>query len=36
VPRARASALVDALDKRGVKGAVVGEVVEQPGVRVTR
>jgi selenide, water dikinase len=36
VPRTRASALVDALDKRSVSGAVVGEVVEQPGVRVTR
>jgi selenide, water dikinase len=36
VPRTRASALVGALDKRSVSGAVVGEVVEQPGVRVTR
>jgi selenide,water dikinase len=36
VPRARASALVGALDKRGVTGAVVGEVVERSGVRVTR
>jgi selenide,water dikinase len=34
VPRARASALVGALDKRGVTGAVVGEVVESAGVRV--
>jgi selenide, water dikinase len=34
VPRSQASALVGALAKRGVKGAVVGEVVEQPGVRV--
>jgi selenide, water dikinase len=36
VPRARASALVGALDRRGVTGAVVGEVVEHSGVRVTR
>jgi selenide, water dikinase len=36
VPEGRAPALVGALAKRGVKGAVVGEVVEQPGVRVTR
>jgi selenide, water dikinase len=36
LPRARASALVAALDKRGVTGAVVGEVVERSGVRVTR
>jgi len=35
VPRARASELVGALDKRGVMGAVVGEVVEGAGVRVT-
>ena len=35
VPRARASALVGALDKRGVTGAVVGEVVDGDGVRVT-
>jgi selenide, water dikinase len=35
VPRARASALVGALDKRGVTGAVVGEVVDGAGVRVT-
>ena len=34
VPRAGASALVGALDKRGVTGAVVGEVVEGAGVRV--
>jgi selenide, water dikinase len=34
VPGTRASALVGALDKRSVSGAVVGEVVEQPGVRV--
>jgi selenide,water dikinase len=36
VPRPRASALVGALEKRSVSGAVVGEVVEQLGVRVTR
>jgi selenide,water dikinase len=36
VPEARSSVLVRALEKRGVTGAVVGEVVEQPGVRVTR
>jgi selenide, water dikinase len=36
LPRARASALVGALDKRSVTGAVVGEVVERSGVRVTR
>jgi selenide,water dikinase len=30
-----ASALVGALEKRGLTGSVVGEVVEQPGVRVT-
>jgi selenide, water dikinase len=34
VPETRTSALVGALAKRGVKGAVVGEVVEQPRVRV--
>jgi len=34
LPGARASALVGALDKRGVTGAVVGEVVEHAGVRV--
>jgi selenide,water dikinase len=34
VPRARASALVGALEKRGVMGAVVGEVVEHAGVLV--
>ena len=34
VPETRASALVDALEKRGVMGAVVGEVVERTGVRV--
>jgi selenide,water dikinase len=36
VPEARASALVAALLQRGVEGAVVGEVVEQPGVKVTK
>ena len=36
VPGARASALVGALRERGVMGADVGEVVEQPGVRVIR
>ncbi len=36
VAESRASALVGALEKRGVTGAVVGEVVEQPGVRVTK
>ncbi len=35
VPGARVSALVGAFDKRGVSGAVVGEVVESAGVRVT-
>ena len=34
VPKVRASVLVGALDKRGVTGAVVGEVVERAGVRV--
>jgi len=34
VPEARASALVSALEERGVKGAIVGEVVERTGVRV--
>jgi selenide, water dikinase len=34
LPGDRASALVGALDKRGVMGAVVGEVVERAGVRV--
>jgi selenide, water dikinase len=36
VPRSRAAALVHALEKRGITGFVVGEVFEQPGVRVTR
>ena len=34
VPDSRASALVGALEKRGVMGAVVGEVVERAGVLV--
>jgi selenide,water dikinase len=34
LPGALASALVGALDKRGVTGAIVGEVVERAGVRV--
>jgi selenide, water dikinase len=34
VPRARASELVGELEKRGARGAVVGEVVERAGVRV--
>jgi selenide, water dikinase len=36
VPAVRASGLVAALERHGVSGSVVGEVVEQPGVRVTR
>jgi len=36
VPGTRVSALVGALRQRGVMGAVVGEVVEKPGVRVIR
>jgi len=36
VPEARTSALVRALQERGVAGALVGEVVEEAGVRVTR
>jgi selenide, water dikinase len=36
VPGTRVSALVGALRERGVSGAVVGEVVAHPGVRVTR
>jgi len=36
VHRTRASTLVGALDRRGVNGAIVGEVVEQPGIKVTR
>jgi selenide,water dikinase len=36
VPDDRASALVGALEERGVKGALVGEVIGQPGVRVTK
>jgi selenide, water dikinase len=35
VPQTGASALAAALEERGVTGAVVGEVVEEPGVRVT-
>ena len=36
VPWARASALVGGLRERGVTGAVVGEVVEHPGIKVTK
>jgi selenide, water dikinase len=36
VPDDRASALVGALEERGVTGALVGEVIGQPGVRVTK
>jgi selenide,water dikinase len=36
VPGARTSGLVHALQERGVAGALVGEVVEEAGVRVTR
>ncbi len=36
LPEARASVLVRALEERGAAGAVVGEVVERAGVRVTR
>jgi selenide, water dikinase len=36
VPESEASALAGALRERGVTGAVVGEVVERSGVRVTR
>jgi selenide, water dikinase len=36
VPGTRVSALVGALDRLGVSGAVVGDVVEQPGIRVIR
>ena len=36
VPEARTSALVRALQERSVAGALVGEVVEEAGVRVTR
>jgi selenide,water dikinase len=35
VPAERASSFIDSLQARGASGAVVGEVVEQPGVRVT-
>ena len=34
VPEARSSALIAALEKRGVEGSVVGEVVERAGVLV--
>ncbi len=34
VPADRAEDLVEALQKRGTSGAVVGEVVEEPGIRV--
>jgi selenide,water dikinase len=36
VPEARTSVLIRALQERGVSGALVGEVVEEAGVRVTR
>jgi selenide, water dikinase len=36
VPESRASALVGALEDRGATGAVVGEVTEEPGIRVTQ
>ena len=36
VPEGRSSELVRALEERCVTGAIVGEVDEQPGVRVTR
>jgi len=36
VPEPRASRLVGNLEERDVTGAVVGEVVEEPGTRVTR
>ena len=35
VPETRASALVRELEERGATGAIVGEVVEEPGIRVT-
>jgi selenide, water dikinase len=35
VPQERTKNLVDSLQKHGASGAVVGEVVEQPGIRVT-
>jgi selenide,water dikinase len=36
VPGVRASALVGGLREGGVTGAVVGEVVEHPGIKVTK
>jgi selenide, water dikinase len=36
VPAERSSSFIDSLQDHGASGAVVGEVVEQPGVRVTR
>jgi selenide,water dikinase len=36
VPGTKASALASQLEERGVTGGVVGEVVEEPGIRVTR
>jgi selenide, water dikinase len=36
VPESRASALVGALEDRGATGAIVGEVTEEPGIRVTQ
>jgi selenide,water dikinase len=36
VPETKARALVGELEGRGLMGAIVGEVAEQPGVRVTR
>ncbi len=36
VPETRAPALVGALAERNVTGAVVGGIVEQPGIRVTK
>jgi selenide,water dikinase len=36
VPEERASAFLDSLEKQGAQGAVVGEVVEGNGVKVTR
>jgi selenide, water dikinase len=35
VPETGASALVGELEERGATGAIVGEVVEEPGIRVT-
>ncbi len=36
VPESRASRLVGDLEERGVTGAIVGEVVEESGIRVTK